>query len=107
MVLKLALHHRDSRFERGEAELLSRVRHSSVSQCTSGVGGRCQGLPPQVRASQRPQEIHMKVMTLNILMGGEDRMEALLGLLAHARPDVLVLQECLGWEDGERLRQVA
>jgi exodeoxyribonuclease-3 len=49
----------------------------------------------------------MKVMTLNVLVGGEERMEALLAILARERPDVLVLQECLGWEDGVRLRQVA
>ncbi|RKG90810.1 endonuclease/exonuclease/phosphatase family protein [Corallococcus sp. CA049B] len=49
----------------------------------------------------------LKVMTLNILMGGEDRMPLLLALIARENPDVLVLQECLGWEDGERLRQVA
>lgn len=49
----------------------------------------------------------LKVMTLNILMGGEERMPLLLSLITRERPDVLVLQECLGWEDGERLRQVA
>ncbi|WNG27186.1 endonuclease/exonuclease/phosphatase family protein [Cystobacter fuscus] len=49
----------------------------------------------------------MKVMTLNILMGGEERMPLLLPLIARENPDVLVLQECLGWEDGERLAQVA
>lgn len=49
----------------------------------------------------------LKVMTLNILMGGEERMESLLALFARERPDLLVLQECLGWEDGVRLRQVA
>ncbi|RYZ40900.1 MAG: endonuclease/exonuclease/phosphatase family protein [Myxococcaceae bacterium] len=49
----------------------------------------------------------LKVMTLNILMGGEERMPQLLALIARENPDVLVLQECLGWEDGERLGQVA
>lgn len=49
----------------------------------------------------------LKVMTLNILMGGEERMPLLLALIARESPDVLVLQECLGWEDGERLGQVA
>ncbi|RKH72946.1 endonuclease/exonuclease/phosphatase family protein [Corallococcus aberystwythensis] len=49
----------------------------------------------------------LKVMTLNILMGGEERMPRLLALIARENPDVLVLQECLGWEDGERLSQVA
>lgn len=49
----------------------------------------------------------LKVMTLNILMGGEARMPLLLALIARENPDVLVLQECLGWEAGERLGQVA
>lgn len=49
----------------------------------------------------------LKVMTLNVLFGGQDRFEALLALLARESPDLLVLQECLGWDDGERLRQVA
>lgn len=46
-------------------------------------------------------------MTFNILFGGEDRFEAILAILAAARPDLLVLQECVGWEDGARLRAVA
>jgi exodeoxyribonuclease-3 len=49
----------------------------------------------------------LKVMTLNVLFGGQDRFEALLALLARESPDLLVLQECLGWDDGERLRRVA
>jgi exodeoxyribonuclease III len=49
----------------------------------------------------------MKVMTLNTRMGGEARMPLLLALIARENPDVLVLQECLGWEDGERLGQVS
>ncbi|WP_437539796.1 endonuclease/exonuclease/phosphatase family protein [Sorangium sp. So ce726] len=46
-------------------------------------------------------------MTFNILFGGEDRFEAILAIVAAARPDLLVLQECVGWEDGARLRAVA
>ncbi|WP_437972399.1 endonuclease/exonuclease/phosphatase family protein [Sorangium sp. So ce260] len=46
-------------------------------------------------------------MTFNILSGGEDRFEAILAIIAAARPDLLVLQECVGWEDGARLRAVA
>lgn len=46
-------------------------------------------------------------MTFNILSGGEDRFEAILAIVAAARPDLLVLQECVGWEDGARLRAVA
>ncbi|WP_437594930.1 endonuclease/exonuclease/phosphatase family protein [Sorangium sp. So ce1000] len=46
-------------------------------------------------------------MTFNILFGGEDRFEAILAIVAAARPDLLVLQECVGWEDGVRLRAVA
>ncbi|WP_214108022.1 endonuclease/exonuclease/phosphatase family protein [Acrocarpospora catenulata] len=49
----------------------------------------------------------MKVMTLNVLVGGENRFGDLLTIIAAARPDVLVLQECVGWEDGARLRAVA
>lgn len=49
----------------------------------------------------------MRVMTQNILFGGEARFEALCQVLAAARPDVLCLQECLGWEDGVRLPQLA
>ncbi|WP_437747955.1 endonuclease/exonuclease/phosphatase family protein [Sorangium sp. So ce1504] len=46
-------------------------------------------------------------MTFNILFGGEDRFEAILAIVAAAHPDLLVLQECVGWEDGARLRAVA
>ena len=49
----------------------------------------------------------MRVMTQNVLMGGEQRFDALTRVLAAAQPDVLVLQECLGWEDGVRLRALA
>ncbi|KYF66455.1 endonuclease/exonuclease/phosphatase family protein [Sorangium cellulosum] len=49
----------------------------------------------------------MKIMTFNILFGGEDRFDAILAIVAAARPDLLVLQECVGWEDGARLRAVA
>lgn len=51
----------------------------------------------------------MRVMTWNILLGGGDeaRFAAVLDVLRGARPDVLVLQECLGWEDGRRLGRVA
>ena len=49
----------------------------------------------------------MRVMTQNILFGGEARFEALCQVLAAARPDVLCLQECLAWEDGLRLPQLA
>lgn len=49
----------------------------------------------------------MRVMTQNILFGGEDRFAALCDVLSAARPDVLVLQECLGWEDSQRLRELA
>ena len=46
-------------------------------------------------------------MTFNVLMGGGDRFEAICRILAAERPDILVLEECLGWEDGARLRAVA
>ncbi len=48
-------------------------------------------------------------MTFNILAGGgdESRFRGILEMIHHAQPDVLVMQECLGWEDGERLTLVA
>jgi exodeoxyribonuclease III len=49
----------------------------------------------------------MKVMTFNVLFGGQDRFEAILEILSRAQPDVLVLQECLWWESGDRLQRVA
>ncbi|QSQ19607.1 endonuclease/exonuclease/phosphatase family protein [Pyxidicoccus parkwayensis] len=48
-----------------------------------------------------------KVMTFNVLQGGEERFDDILNFLARASPDVLVLQECVGWDDGGRLRRVA
>lgn len=49
----------------------------------------------------------LKVMTFNVLFGGQDRFEAILEVLRRVQPDVLVLQECLWWETGDRLQQVA
>jgi exodeoxyribonuclease III len=46
-------------------------------------------------------------MTWNILFGGQERWPAILALLGRERPDLLVLQECLGWEDGVRLAEAA
>ncbi len=51
--------------------------------------------------------LDMKVMTLNVLLGGEQRFEALRAIVAEQRPDLLVLEECLGWDDGVRLRAIA
>jgi exodeoxyribonuclease-3 len=48
----------------------------------------------------------MRVMTLNLLLGGQERLPGLLALLARVRPDVLVLQECLGWDE-DRLASAA
>lgn len=45
--------------------------------------------------------------TWNVLFGGEDRFDAILALLSRVRPDVLVLQECLEWDVGDRLKSVA
>lgn len=45
--------------------------------------------------------------TWNVLFGGEDRFDAILALLSRVRPDVVVLQECLGWDEGDRLNRVA
>src|SRR5687767_15857297 len=46
-------------------------------------------------------------LTWNILFGGEERFDAILALLARVKPDVAVLQECLGWDEGDRLSRVA
>src|SRR5215212_3332060 len=46
-------------------------------------------------------------LTWNILFGGEERFDSILALLARLKPDVVVLQECLGWEEGDRLSRAA
>ena len=46
-------------------------------------------------------------MTLNTLFGAEDRFERMLALIAREQPDLLVLQECVDWDDGQRLAAVA
>ncbi len=46
-------------------------------------------------------------MTWNILFGGEDRYERILALLREHRPDVVCLQECLGFDEGDRLARAA
>ena len=46
-------------------------------------------------------------MTWNILFGGEDRFEKVLELVSRTSPDLLVLQEALGWEDRVRLGRMA
>jgi exodeoxyribonuclease-3 len=51
----------------------------------------------------------LKVMTFNILFGGgdNDRFTKILNIITITKPDILILQECLGWEDSNRLEQVA
>ncbi|MBG0818867.1 endonuclease/exonuclease/phosphatase family protein [Planomonospora sp. ID82291] len=49
----------------------------------------------------------MRILTFNVLVGGEERFDAIRSIVAAERPDLLVLQECVGWEDGERLRGLA
>jgi exodeoxyribonuclease-3 len=51
--------------------------------------------------------VTLKVMTFNVLFGGQDRFEAILGVVSRVRPDVLVMQECLWWETGDRLQKIA
>jgi exodeoxyribonuclease-3 len=51
--------------------------------------------------------VPLKVMTFNVLFGGQDRFDSILALLSRVQPDVLVMQECLGWEGTDKLRQVA
>ncbi len=49
----------------------------------------------------------MRILSWNIENGGADRFEAQLEVLRATVPDVVVLQECLGWDDGHRLASVA
>lgn len=49
----------------------------------------------------------LTVMTWNVLFGGQERFPAILDLIAARRPDLLVLQECLHWEEGDRFARVA
>lgn len=46
-------------------------------------------------------------MTWNVLFGGEDRIDRILELIARVKPDLLILQECLDWDDRARLHAVA
>lgn len=48
----------------------------------------------------------MRALTLNVLFGGEDRFTALCDVVKSAAPDVVILQECVGWEHG-RHREMA
>lgn len=49
----------------------------------------------------------LTVMSWNVLFGGHERFQAILDLVGARRPDLLVLQECLGWEEGDRFARVA
>jgi exodeoxyribonuclease-3 len=49
----------------------------------------------------------MKVMTWNLLLGGADRFRAILEVIETEAPDLLILEECMDWEDGVRLAAVA
>jgi exodeoxyribonuclease III len=51
----------------------------------------------------------LKLMTFNISEGGgnEARFARILDLLRRTTPDILILQECEGWEDSKRLAQVS
>ena len=46
-------------------------------------------------------------MTWNILLGGETRFESIVEQAVAAKPDLLLLQECLGWDDRARLSRLA
>lgn len=48
----------------------------------------------------------IRILTQNVLLGGQDRLGRLCALMAATSPDVVVLQECLGW-DQRRLEEVA
>lgn len=47
----------------------------------------------------------MRLMTYNILDGGQERLPVLLEVIRAAAPDVLALQECRGFEDAELLQR--
>lgn len=49
----------------------------------------------------------LRVMTFNVLCGAQKRLPAVLDLIRAAGADLLVLQECVGWEQGDALLQVA
>lgn len=51
----------------------------------------------------------MKIMTYNILRGGEERLELIIDTICRERPDVLCIQEANGFEhlDYKRLRRVS
>ncbi len=67
---------------------------------------RCPPAPDAGRATLGP--VRFVAMTFNLLLGGEERFDAALAIVARARPDLLVLQECLGWAEGdERMTAVA
>jgi exodeoxyribonuclease-3 len=48
----------------------------------------------------------MRIVTWNLLVGGRDRLDAILTVLRREQPDVLTLQELRGWRGG-RLANVA
>jgi exodeoxyribonuclease III len=43
--------------------------------------------------------VRFVAMTFNVWCGGEGRFDAVEAIVARERPDLLVLQECLGWGD--------
>lgn len=51
----------------------------------------------------------MRIVTLNIWFGGGGtrRFQRILETLAGLEPDLVGLQECLGWDEGDRLGQTA
>jgi exodeoxyribonuclease-3 len=49
----------------------------------------------------------LTVMSWNILQGGEARLDAIRACVRAAQPDLLALQECVGWEDGRMLEALA
>jgi exodeoxyribonuclease III len=49
----------------------------------------------------------VRLLTWNVLLGGEERLDAICAILSAERPDLVVLEECVGWEDGARLGAVA
>jgi exodeoxyribonuclease-3 len=46
----------------------------------------------------------LRVLTLNILFGASEKLDALFSLLERLCPDIVILQECLFWEEPQLIR---
>lgn len=92
------------RFRRNFIGFARSVAHPIAETCHRKPGTDAGLRQPQILWHFVPMT--WSVLTWNVLFGGEDRVGAILEVLRRERPDVVVLQECLGWETGDRLAQV-